>query len=74
MMATKSKPDASKPEIIGFDVVEDMKLNIMYTRLVTQVIIKIADVNARAIFILINTSPQNVEVESMKQGATKYNN
>jgi hypothetical protein len=57
MMAMKSKPDASKPEIAGLDVAKGMKLNRIDTKLVIQVIRKIADINAREIFIFINSSP-----------------
>jgi len=55
--AMKSKPDASKSDIAGSDLVTGINRNMADTKLVTQTIKKTADVNARAIFIFINSSP-----------------
>lgn len=57
MMATKSKSDASKSDAIKLGLITDIERNITDTKLVTQVIIKITDVNASAMFILIKSSP-----------------
>lgn len=56
IMVMKNKSDA-----ISSGFVANMERDMTDTKPVTHVIIKITDVNARAIFIFINPSPQNVK-------------
>lgn len=56
MIAMKNKSD-----VMTSAVVTDMELDMTDTKAVTHVIMKTADVNASATFILINSSPQNVK-------------
>jgi len=65
----KSKSDATTS-----GVVTDMERIMTDTKPVTHVIIKTADVNASAIFILINTSPQNVKSGEYEPGCHKATN
>ena len=66
MMSMKSKSDT-----ITSGVVTDMQRNMTDTKPVTHVIIKTADVNASAIFILIKSSPQNVKSDESETGCHK---
>ena len=63
MMVMKSKSDATTS-----GVVTNMEWNIRDTKPVNHVIIKTTDVNASAMFILINSSPQNVKSGEYETG------
>lgn len=56
MMKMKSKSDADKSDSIKVGVIMDMEWNMMDTKPVIHAIIKTADVNASAMFILIELS------------------
>ncbi|WP_231593393.1 hypothetical protein [Methanosarcina siciliae] len=51
----------NKSDVMTSAVVTDIERDMTDTKVVTHVIIKTADVNASATFILINSSPQNVK-------------